>query len=231
MSTNSLIKEINEFADLLCKAAKWDKTELSVAPVIDRGSSDRGVFYIFEFYCMIRVVDDLARKYDMNFQTGKGEFTHRFPQAAANKKDKPSFCFSKEGKGVFDIFGGVYISGEYECEEDHPDISFFKPNSPDEADSSSLLMIMDAKYVTDEGKLSKSEPSVFECIIRRFKLTDAPRIAIEFDLLAGIEGNSLLTNGEFHADKSKDLDKRLKEAHMKEVANFKPDATHEIAGL
>jgi hypothetical protein len=230
MSGDYLIKEINEYAKLLKKASRWENSELSIAPVETRNSENRGIFYIYEFYCMIRIVDDLCSNYEMVFVTGEDEFEYKFPQASSNKKGKPKFTFLKDGEHIFDIYGGVHVKGEHECEEDHPDISFLKPNSPDDADATWLIMIMDAKFVSDFHKLSKSEPSVFESIVRRFKLHDAPRIEIKFSLLNGIEGNSLLTNGIFHADKTKGLDKRLKDNFIKEVHKFYPNFDFEIAG-
>lgn len=231
MNGDDLIKQINDYATQLSKASLWEGTDLTLAPVEARNSDARGVFYIYEFYCIMRIIDDLCENYEMIFVPGKDEFEFKFPQASSNKEGKPKFSFYKNKKHVFDLYGGVYIRGEYDCEEDHPDISFLLPNSPDDADENWLIMIMDAKFVTDFSRLGKTEPSVFQCIVDRYKLKDAPRVGIKFSKLLGIEGNTLLTNGLFHADKALGLDRRLKDGFIKEVQKFYPNLDFEIAGI
>lgn len=230
MPTGDLLGHINEYAKLLSKASRWNNSELSIAPVDYRKNNDRGIFYIYEFYCLMRVVNDLCKTYEMEFVKGEGDFEFKFPQAASKKAGKPKFYFKKDNIPVFEIYGGVRIKGKYKSEKDHPDISFLIPNSPDEAEGAHLIMIMDAKYVSDFKRLDKSEADVLESIVRRFNLQDAPRIKIEFSELNGLQGNTLLTNGIFHTDKEDDLDSRLKDNYIKEVQRFFPNSTFEIAG-
>lgn len=232
---DSLLRDINAYANALAKAAKWATSDESVAYVKNRDDDKKGVNYIFEFYCYIRIAKDLLGNYTCKYVEGTGPNKHKFPQASANKAGKPKFIFfnnPSDTEAEFQLCAGVKINGKYVIEKDHPDISFQIGNAGDDPGTNDLIMVFDAKFqLVNTSNLKKGEVDKFESIVRRLNLnTNTLKKTIKFNQLKGFEGNCLLTNVKFHHPKSADLDNRLKKEFIKEVQQFYPGLTHSIAG-
>ncbi|HWZ21463.1 MAG TPA: hypothetical protein VNW06_02350, partial [Cytophagaceae bacterium] len=167
-----ILLQINEYTKALKSAAAWHNSEDSIAYVKNKDNDQKGVNYIYEFYCYIRVVSELQHNYKCKYKPGKGKEPHKFPQAASYKKDKPRFDIYEGDNHKFQVCAGTKIKGKYSVEKDHPDISFQIASANEEQPTlDDLIMIFDAKFQLDEtSKLDKGEVDKFESIVRRFQL-------------------------------------------------------------
>lgn len=225
---SDFISYIKEYADLLSKCSVWHNTKEILAPVvgIDDKASDN---YIYEFYCYIRIVEDLRINYRIEFVPGEGKFEYKFPQAAAVKKGKPRFHAFKNGNLQFQICAGTKISCEIDSEENHPDISFQIATASEEPTQEDLILIMDAKYKEDNNsRLPKDEVYKFGQIVDLFDLRKVSSMIIEFSMYKEFNKNCLITNGKSYSNAS---DSRLlSRLHIKEIERFFPRSIFNVIG-
>lgn len=225
-----LLEKINAYSGSLKKASIWAGSEESIAYVKKKANDEKGVNYIFEFYCYMRIINDLSKNYSCKYIPGSGKNPHKFPQASALKKDKPRFDIIDKttGKRLFQVCAGTKINGKYSSEKDHPDISFQKDCACEEnPDCKDLIMIFDAKFQLNDGStLKKGELDKFESILRRLNLNKNPDTEILFDEFKDFNGNCLITNVKCHSTTTE----RLKGEFMKEVEFFFPNKTFKVIG-
>ncbi|WEK20469.1 MAG: hypothetical protein P0Y49_04870 [Candidatus Pedobacter colombiensis] len=225
-----LLDHINQYADLLSQGAVWQDSKEILAPVLgDRMSDKAEDNYIYEFYCYVCLIVDLRDSYDIRFVEGTGNFKYKFPQAAALKKGKPRFHAFKEDEMAFQICAGTKISCAYPSENNHPDISFQRPEASDDPQDSDLIIIMDAKF--KEGKnavLPKDEVYKFAFILSLYNLKSLPGIKIHFKKLHEFYGNCLLTNARSYSAAGEV--KMLQFANAKEIEKFFPYSIYNVIG-
>ena len=216
------IDHINAYASLLKNGAVWQNSNEVLAPVI--GNDEQGQSandYIYEFYCYLSIIVDLKSNYEIEFVKGDGIYQFNFPRKAAPKKGKPRFHAYEKGIKAFQICAGTMINCEFEREKNHPDISFQLPEATEEPTEQDLIIIMDAKFTENpKSRLSKTEFYKFGGITDVFDLRGKPKAAINFNKLAGMYGNCLITNARAYADAA-DL-KLSRRWWIKEVVHFTP---------
>lgn len=227
---NNFISTLKEYSSLLELCSVWQDSKDILAPVFtDAGDPLTADCYIYEFYCYISIIVDLKNNYEIKFMEGKGKTKHKFPQAAANKKDKPKFLAYKNEVLEFQICAGTKIDGMLESEENHPDISFQMPNSSDHPTHEDLIMIMDAKFKENiEESLPKAEVYKFGVIVDLFELRGSLKKSILFSKLKELEANCLITNGKSYSNHS-DV-KLLKKYSIKEVEKYYPNQNFNVIG-
>ena len=196
MTPQDLIDSINSFATTLYDVSKWNTTSDPFGQ-IDSKTADN---YVYEFYCYMRILDDLQAHYDVRFVPG----TNSFPKKPADKKNGWSrfdLYDKTNGKLLFQVCAGTNI--EHSAIANYtaaPDISFQTGNSPEEPNENNVLMIMDSKYKTgknsDEKKIDISTLREFANIVRDFNLDVTKSSQIQLDQLKSLSGNCLLSNGQ-----------------------------------
>ncbi|MEJ8818560.1 hypothetical protein [Lacibacter sp. H407] len=226
---SNFIKVIKEYSSLLKECSVWHNSRDILAPIFtetnEKVASD---CYIYEFYCYISLIVDLKGNYEIQFKEGKGAYKYKFPQAAANKAGKPKFIALKHGEIEFQICAGTKIDGTIDSEENHPDISFQKPEASDNPTHDDLIVIMDAKFKENGDILPKAEVYKFGIIVDLFELKGDIKKMIEFSRFKGLESNCLITNGKAYSDITNTS--FLKKYAIKEVENFFPGKNFRIIG-
>jgi len=227
---NDFIKYIRDYSTLLHKGASWHNSKEAIAHVIsDVDKANATDNYIYEFYCYICIIVDLLSNYEIEFIKGDGDYAFKFPQAAAEKKGKPRFHALKDGKVQFQICAGTKISGSFDSEQNHPDISFQLADSSDQPVRSDLIIILDAKFRENpNSKLSKGEVYTFIVNVSLFKLNTIPNFQINLNRLKDFYGNCLITNGYSYSNKQNV--EFIIDSNIKEIENFYPGQKFNVLG-
>ncbi len=222
MNIEELLGKINEYVKKLAEASVWHESRKSI-PFIRELDEDTSQFYIYEFYCYIRIVEDLknVKEYQLEYIPGKGDFLHKFPKAPANKKGKPRFhVFNKKnGELICQVCAGTKVKGCIGRENFYPDISFQngKDKKEEDPDYTHLIMIHDAKFQQKTGStLRRDEMIKFAQIVFIYDLHKGRSINVKFNQLKGLEGNCLLTNVKGNEDSVE----YLESVGIKEVVEF-----------
>jgi hypothetical protein len=223
MSIEKLLEKINQYVKKLAEASVWSGSKESI-PFVSELDEETSQFYIYEFYCYIRIVEDLknVEEYQLEYIPGSGEFLHKFPKAPADKKGKPRFnVLNKNEELICHVCAGTKVKG-YGGVNFHPDISFQngKEEEGEDPDYKHLIMIHDAKFQQKPGStLRKDEVFKFAEIVRIYDLNlnnNSRSINVKFNKLKGLEGNCLLTNVKGHPQ----IAVYLKSVGIKEVVEF-----------
>lgn len=226
---------INDGAEQLKNVVEWHGSGMPIAEVDLKPHSESSPDYIYEFYCLIRIVNDLNHFQRVYFEEGTGPFRISFPRSPANKKGKPYFLVydraSDPPKKLFQICAGVKIRTIHDMNR-APDISFQTAEAPENPKWDHVGFIFDAKNKradSNSNQLGQNEFSYVTQMIRDLKLdaSSAPRIAMfRFQELAGLEANCILTNGScFAAPKA-----YFEENNIKIAAQFDKGLPFEIFG-
>lgn len=225
-----LLNAIRGYAQNLKDAAIWHNSRDIIAHVVARQEDEKGKFYIYEFYCYVRVLALLAEYYDIVFIPGAGAFRTKFPQAAADKAGKPGFDIYENNEKKFQYCGGTKINCNFPSENNHPDISFQKSDAGDDPCGEDVIIIYDAKYQTNEGRLDKKEVYAFSEIVELLGLRDRSLPDIfpheARSQIQKLNGNCLLTNKLAHHDN--ELYLRMRK--IKEVEKFYPGEVYNVKG-
>lgn len=225
MTPQELIDNINSYATSLHEVSKW-KNSSDPFGHIDSKTEDN---YVYEFYCYMRILDDLRAKYEVRFVPG----TKSFPKKPADKKNgwaRFDLHDKQNGTLLFQVCAGTNV--EHTIITNYtvaPDISFQMDNSPDEPNENHLLMILDSKYKTgnsDEKKIDISTLREFANIVRDFDLNATKSSQIILDKLNSLTGNCLLSNGQT----SKKHQPFCSHSKIKQVGKFIPKKLYEVVG-
>ncbi|WP_127132976.1 hypothetical protein [Pseudoflavitalea rhizosphaerae] len=224
------IQYINQYSEFLRQSAVWHNTKDIIAPVIGIDDKEAATDnYIYEFYCLIKILEDLRYNYEIRFVEGKGNFKYRFPQAAAPKGGKPRFHAFIDDKMEFQICAGTMIKCEIDTEKNHPDISFQVAESSNDPSQEDLIIIMDAKFKeSQQASLPKDEVYKFGQIVDLFNLRREPQIKIKFSKYKSFLGNCLITNVASYSNNS-DI-RLLQKLRIKEVEKFSPTSNYNVLG-
>ncbi len=183
------------------KLTRWDSSKQSFGHLGDLGTikdrkkkTDR----IYEFYCVLRILDDLRQHYEIKLIAGAGG-KKVFPKGPALKKGWSRFTIQSkiDSNNAFQICYGtkVKLSGA-PATTIAADISFQTFDASEDPDESMVVLIMDPKYKHDsETSLSIDTLHDFHGRIDSLKVQNAGTIVLEFDKFPELKGNCLLTNG------------------------------------
>ncbi len=184
------------------KLTTWEDTgkafgHLGVLDTVadENRKSDR----LYEFYCLMRVLEDLSHFYDIELIPSKYGI-NEFPQSPGEKQNFAKFEVHKKGNSAnayqvcfgtkirLSFAGGTTVS---------PDISFQAIDATDDPDESMVELILDAKYRNDPSRaLSIETIRGFSAIVEDLGISRASSLPLSFAALSSIKGNCLLTNGE-----------------------------------
>jgi hypothetical protein len=212
------------------EASKWRSSNQTIAKVHLKQKKSNGEDYIYEFYCYIRVICDLICNYNIEFVDGRGRFQYAFPQAPSPKEGKPYFVAKDKNSSEikFQICAGTEIATTFQ-RSPAPDISFQKPESPENPTFENVLMIFDAKFNrsnSDKDKVGLNQLYYVSGMIRDLRIENAFLADIMFDELSELKGNCILTNGE-----ACNTDFEYHRSHnLKEVEKFDANKTFNVIG-
>lgn len=189
------LDRIKKYAETLGKASKWANSGDQITSIESIQNEESKSEYIYEFYCLMRILDDLANKYDIEITNNTA--INVFPKAPASKKNYPYFLVKEKGTGklLFEVCTGVDIKGLAD-ETSAPDISFQLPQDHLLPTHQEVFMIFDAKFKHKlTAKVSDLEFYKVAGMVKNLACEDADKNAImDFFSLAKLKGNCILTN-------------------------------------
>ncbi|MFT4779075.1 MAG: hypothetical protein ACI923_001610 [Flavobacteriales bacterium] len=228
ITRQDFLDEINDFSEKLGILSKW-KTSGDAFGHLTQSIKGKSVVaniakpdYFYEFYCYIKILEDLQQEYKVEFEEGD----KMFPRKPANKKGKPFFKLLKDGKEVFHVCAGTKILSIAGHQQEAPDISFQKPNAhPENPTYADVDIIMDPKY-SESGEISapKGAFNNFAMMVKHLQTENADNVKIDFTNFHEFKGNLLITNRECY---TQDL-AVLKINSVNVVKNFNETKTFEF---
>jgi hypothetical protein len=222
MNVQAILDQITEYADALEDAAQWHNSKDSIAKVSHKQTITNGADYIYEFYCYVRILSDLTHNYKVTFQIGTGPNRMKFPQGPSPKKGKPYFILQdkESGEKLFQVCAGTQIDTIFSPMMAAPDISFQKPDAPTTTTPkhTDVLLMFDAKFNRGAAKTKIGQGQLGEVssMIMALELNKPTSVHIQFNELAVLTTNCLLTNGKAHFSNLS----YHKHHNMVEVENF-----------
>ena len=215
----------DEFEHLLKKTEKlsnWDTSGKCFGHfqiLEDLGSKKKVQDRIYEFYCLLRVLEDLQQNYKIELKNNPMN-DKVFPQSPGKKENYSYFTLSVKSNrsSGFQVCFGTKIGLSKVTEKFiAPDISFqiFAASSkPNELD---VILIMDPKYKFDSKKsLTTNELEKFMHWVNALQTSNASVQSVNFHALTDLLGNCLLTNGNY----LKRQEEYCKAYFVKQVSNF-----------
>jgi hypothetical protein len=204
---------LDEFERNLRAATHWHTSKELLAEVETGNTLDRPSDFIYEMYCLFRIVNDLAENQIVRLIKGiKHGF--RFPRKPANKFGWPRFDVVDKitGKTLTQICAGTKIWSNGAQAFRAPDISLQLPYTSDDPKTTDLICIYDAKF--NEGRkkdtLSEGEYAKVSMMVGTLGLRRIPvQLPVVFETLKNFDANCVLTNGgpwsmnhDFHRDQA-----------------------------
>lgn len=220
------LEKIKKYAETLSTAAKWENSGDAILSIENVDDINKKQEYIYEFYCALRILDDLSTTYSIeitNFKKNKV-----FPKAPASKKNYPFFVVKdSKGKQVFEICLGVDIKGIAD-ETSAPDISFQNPGCGMNPDFNDVFMLFDSKFKHKlNAKVTDSEFYKVHGMIKNLACEDAFKTkTLSFNGLKDLLHNCILTNGKTF----KINHKHHKIFGLKTIEHFDEDKTFSVYG-
>jgi len=223
----SQLDQIKKYAELLSKASKWPGSGDQILDIVSMKDGDSKKEYLYEFYCFLRIIQDLQKTYNIEIANTKGKTV--FPKAPASKKNYPYFVAKDKstGKVVFEICTSVDVVGLAK-ETSAPDISFHYPNGNLEPTHEDVFMLFDAKFKHQlTTNVHESEFNKVAAMVANLNTKDHTKYSIvQFDELKELLGNSLLTN----STAFKNNHDHHKIYCIKEVENFDVGKKYNVIG-
>lgn len=229
-SLNDRLRELKTYTETIKKASKWEGSGETISHA-STGNNDKNIReYIYEFYCYIRILNDLIKNYDLAFVPGTKHKNH-FPKSPGNKGEFPYFSvLSKDtGEEIFQICAGINIIGQKGATS-APDISFLQKATGLQPNYNDIEMLFDAKFKHNEdGKIAKGQFNDVFAMIFNLDCMKQPTNPVLFNEFVGaldLNGNCILTNGKAY---SENIDHHQMH-HIKVVEKFEIGQTIRIVG-
>lgn len=195
--------QLRQLKAATAKLTKWDSTKKAFGHfkvIKDKATNTKGADRIYEFYCLMRILEDLMVNYNISLKPGT-RTDKIFPEAPSPKKGWPYFMIQqKAGRpNKFQVCYGTEIKLSRALKTTiAPDISIQKYDSTDDPDESMVELIMDAKFkYSDTSALPIDQIHAFMQRVNALQTQTASSINLLFSAaLLNIKGNCLLTNGQ-----------------------------------
>jgi hypothetical protein len=198
--------ELKRLKDATKKLTRWESSGMVFGHLVviqNKATIKKGSDRIYEFYCLLRILDDLKPKYTIKLIPGTraGKI---FPQAPADKAGWPYFMIEHiaDPSNKFQVCYGTNIKlSKAPKTTIAPDISVQDIASTDDPDESMVLLIMDAKFKYNANDaLPIDQIHAFIQRVNALGTTGATTIPLDLDALMNLKGNCLLTNGKALSD-------------------------------
>jgi len=224
----SKLNTIRKYAEVLGKASKWKNSKDAIVNINSTSNSKTKKERIYEFYCALRILNDLTKNYNLEIKNNKHK--NIFPKAPGSKRNYPFFLATSKStnKPAFQICIGVDIQGKA-GETSAPDVSFQLPKASLFPTYSDVVMISDAKF--KHKILAKVADTEYYKVHGMVVNLGCEKVAtkakhIKFDKLIDFRSNCIITNGiEFN-----DNDNHHKLFHVREISNFEEGQIHKKFG-
>lgn len=214
--------QLRQLKAATAKLTKWDSSKKAFGHfkvIRDKATNTKGADRIYEFYCLMRILEDLMVNYNISLKPGT-RTDKIFPEAPSPKKGWPYFMIQqKAGRpNKFQVCYGTEIKLSRALKTTiGPDISIQKYDATDDPDESMVELIMDAKFkYKNTSALQIDQLHGFMQRVNALETKNADTIALQFDLLKDIKANCLLTNGKALVDQ----DDYCKLNKIKQVEKF-----------
>lgn len=222
-----------EFKNLLNKTellSKWESSGKCFGhfQVLEKlGSKTKVRDRIYEFYCLLRILEDLAPNYNVEM-VNNPKNDQVFPQAPGKKENYSYFKLRLKSKldSEFQICFGTKI-GRSDLPDDFftPDISFQTASATNHPNELDALLIFDAKYKSNsQGGLDNQDLRAFMQWVRILEVENASIQPIVFADFKDLLSNCLITNGKALVDK----DAFCKKYFIRQIGNFDLDVTARV---
>lgn len=202
----SKLDKIKKYSEALRKASQWKYSKEAISNIASIKSSKKKKEYIYEFYCLMRIIDDLLTNHTIEVIVPNKKVV--FPKAPASKSKYPYFLVKDKLNLVdeFQICVGIEIIGNSD-ETDAPDISFQKSDAPLIPKAEHVFMIFDSKFKHKlNGNVSKTEFANVSFMVKELECENATRDALQlvkFNKFKQLYGNCILSNGRAYKKKLK----------------------------
>lgn len=221
------LDQIKKYAELLSKASKWSSSGEQILNIESMTEGDNKKEYIYEFYCFLRIIEDLRHSFDIEMvNIGKNKV---FPKAPASKKNYPFFIVKDKNSGnkLFEICTSIDIIG-LAGETSAPDISFLHSNGKTVPSYEDVFMLFDAKYKHDlSTNVHESEFQKVASMVINLDTKDASKnTTVLFNELVKFLGNCLITNSSAYKTNAKHHEL----FSIKEVESFDVGKTFNVIG-
>lgn len=189
------ISDIKKLKKETEKLTTWESSKKAFGHFknIEASSDDR----IYEFYCLLRLLEDLRKNYVVTLIPGaKGKKI--FPLAPGNKIGWARFEIIPKNKNhkKYQVCFGTSI--KISCSpltSIAPDISFQNIDATDDPDEKMVQLVMDAKYKSKKtSSIDISLIREFKAIINDLEIENASSVDILFNNLKDLKSNCLITN-------------------------------------
>lgn len=209
MMRKDLLDEINSLADSLANVSIWKNSKDAFGHIIEEKDGVEKVAqkdYIYEFYCYMKIIEDLSKKTNHTIQFIPGNLV--FPKSPSNKTARPYFILVVNGNAMFQICSGTKIQSKVPNIKKAPDISFQSIESDDDLPShNDVYAIYDAKY-SDSGaakSFQEGQMALFSRMIRLLEQNGTTPIHGYYNHFTNFEGNCLITNKQSYTDDLEEL--------------------------
>lgn len=190
------IAYLQTLRDSIEKLSEWESTREAFGFI--ENVPDTNPDYIYEFYCAMRILDDLSNNHIIEIKPGVEGY--KFPQNPGKKVNFAKFLIKNRDtrRVLFQFCLGVNIQlSASPLTTFGADISIHTSRSNDVPDESDIVLIMDAKYKQSKNtKLDISIIREFAQCIKDMKVPKDEIINLKFNRLMDLKGNCLITNGE-----------------------------------
>ncbi|MBL7839646.1 MAG: hypothetical protein JNJ75_05870 [Cyclobacteriaceae bacterium] len=196
--TTQQIQNLKKATEALTKWESSGKAFGHYSNIEPKATNEEGADMIYEFYCLMRILEDLMHNYEVTLVPGtkKGKI---FPQKPGAKKGWAYFVIinKMDGNNKFQVCYGTNIKLSLAPRTTiAPDVSIQKYDSTDDPDESMVELIMDAKFKYDDSTaLPIEQLHGFMQRVSALGVQAASSMTLAFNLLSGIKSNCLLTNG------------------------------------
>jgi hypothetical protein len=189
-------QELTDLKNAIKSLTKWESSGKAFGYIesIDKPSTN----YIYEFYCAMRILEDLSEKQSIQIEAGTEGFV--FPRKPGNKGNWAKFLILK--KETNEKLFQFCLGSEIKISTSHKttfgaDISLQKADSPNDPNESHVIWIMDAKYKkSKESKLDISTIREFAQCVSDMETPKDISPNLQLNKLSKLNYNCLLTNGE-----------------------------------
>jgi hypothetical protein len=151
----NLLDHIDGLAHSVTESAIWHDSGELLAEVETENQCDAAPDYVYELYCLFRIVSDLAKQHVVRLQAGFGNRKIRFPRKPAKKIGWPRYHVHDRVSStlLLQVCAGTKVANMGANIERAPDISLQRAEASESPTEADLYCLYDAKL--NEGKQKK----------------------------------------------------------------------------
>lgn len=227
MST-ATINYLKQLRKSIEKLSKWETSGKAFGFI--KTVPDTKDNYIYEFFCAMKVLEDLSISHAITLEPSPHNRQYKFPLKPGSKKNWARFLIkdNKSAAPIAQLCLGTEIKISTSPKTTFgSDISFQTPSASEDPDEKEVILIMDAKYKSDSKKrMNISTIREFAQCVHDMDAPKAQKSTLKFTNLIGLDANCLFTNG-LPDDKHESYCKQNK---MKQVGTFDYNKKMQVVG-